>query len=158
MIYKSEEHKLRGIAGEILRIFCKQQPVLVGTRSIEMSERVSARMRPVTLSLLCMVEVAREKLELSKAIDANRKREYTTLLNIPMEPHRDKESSKLLPALNMTRLKNLLKDVDLIEDPLTPENMNAIARLFEINDAGLDYLEEALTQFGKSFEDFEEHL
>ena len=145
VIYKSEEHKLRGIAGEILRIFCKQQPVLVGTRSIEMSERVSARMRPVTLSLLCMVEVAREKLELSKAIDANRKREYTTLLNIPMEPHRDKESSKLLPALNMTRLKNLLKDVDLIEDPLTPENMNAIARLFEINDAGLDYLEEALT-------------
>src|SRR5437660_242544 len=44
VIYRSEEHKLRGIAAEILRIFAKQQPVLVGTRSIQMSERVSSRM------------------------------------------------------------------------------------------------------------------
>src|SRR5207248_2043360 len=81
IIYKAEEHKLRGIAAEILRIFCKQQPVLVGTRSIEMSERVSARMSPHSLATLCMVELAREKLESSKSISSEKRADYTGLFN-----------------------------------------------------------------------------
>ena len=31
------------------------------------------------------------------------------------------------------------------DDPLTPDNMNAIARIFEVNDGGLELLEDALT-------------
>ena len=87
VIYKSVEHKLRGITAEILRIYCKQQPVLVGTRSIEMSERVSRRLNPAMLTLRVLIEVAHEKLELSKSVDAAKKKEYVALLNTPMEPY-----------------------------------------------------------------------
>jgi preprotein translocase subunit SecA len=133
VIYKTEEHKLRGITAEILRVYCKQQPILVGTRSIEMSERVSQRISPSNLSLLCMIEVAREALEKNKTIDAEKKRNYVALLNTP------------LPQLSMGRLKPLLKELGINEDPLSPENMNTIARLFQIEDSGLERLEEALT-------------
>jgi preprotein translocase subunit SecA len=133
VIYKNEEHKLRGIAAEILRIYCKQQPVLVGTRSIEMSERVSARLAPSPLATLCMVEVLRNKMETTKGVTAEKKKEYTNLFNQPMS------------KLSVTRLKNVAKDLDLTEDPLTPVNMNEIARIFEVSEQGLDHLEEALT-------------
>ena len=80
LIFKAEEPKMRGIAAEILRIYCKEQPVLVGTRSIEMSERVSSRVSPHSLACLCMVELARFKMESSKSIDASHKREISALL------------------------------------------------------------------------------
>src|SRR2546430_17001824 len=41
VIYKRAEHKYRGIAAEVLRLYSRQQPGLGGTRSIEMSEKVS---------------------------------------------------------------------------------------------------------------------
>jgi len=40
VVYKTMDAKFRGIATEILRLYSKQQPVLVGTRSIEMTEKV----------------------------------------------------------------------------------------------------------------------
>ncbi len=144
VIYKSEEHKLRGIAAEILRIYSKQQPVLVGTRSIEMSERVSRRMSPAQLTLLCMVELARARMETTKAIPNDKKAQYTNLLNTPFDPHTDKDN-KRRPPLALTQLRPLLKELGLSEDPLVPESMNEIAKIFEVADAGLERLEEALT-------------
>ena len=133
VIYKAVEHKLRGIAAEILRLYCKQQPVLVGTRSIEMSERVSSRMRPSDLATLCMIELIRNHMEASKEVSADKKREWTALLNKPLE------------SLSVVALRPILKELKMDDDPLSPQNMNEIARLFEISDVGLDFLEEALT-------------
>jgi preprotein translocase subunit SecA len=133
IIYKNEEHKLRGIAAEILRIYCKQQPVLVGTRSIEMSERVSRRLAPSALATICYTELLREKAETTKGVTSEKKKEYANLFNQPIE------------KLSVPRLKNIAKDLNVNEDPLSPENMNGIARIFEITDAGLDFLEDALT-------------
>ncbi len=133
VIYKSEEHKLRGITAEILRIYCKQQPILVGTRSIEMSERVSSRMRPSSLASLCMVEVARAKIENDKTLSAEKKAAFTTQIN------------QVLDKLSVIGMKPLFKELAINDDPLSPENMNEIARIFEISDAGLDNLETALT-------------
>ncbi len=151
VIYRSEEHKLRGIAAEILRIFCKQQPVLVGTRSIQMSERVSARMQPASLSALCMVEVARNKIESSKAIAAAKKSDWIGTLNMSFEPWvmetetDGKRETRRMPPLTISVLRPILKELGFSEDPLTPENMNEIARIFEVEDNGLERLEEALT-------------
>ena len=136
VIFKTEEHKLRGIAAEILRIYCKQQPVLVGTRSIEMSERVSRRIRPTELATLCMVEVCREKLETSKTVSAENKKTWPGLLNKKMDGDK---------PLLIGQLRPLCKELGLSDDPLSPDNMNAIARLFEIEDSGLELLEDALT-------------
>jgi len=133
VIYKSVEHKLRGIAAEILRLYCKQQPVLVGTRSIEMSERVSARVQPSALSTLCMIELARQRMESSKSMPGDKKKEWTAVLNKPLD------------NLSVVALRPLLKELGLDDDPLSPQNMNEIARIFEISEEGLDFLEEALS-------------
>src|SRR4029077_11602364 len=41
IIYKTEEMKFRGIVQEVLALHAREQPVLVGTRSIEISEKLS---------------------------------------------------------------------------------------------------------------------
>ncbi len=144
VIYKSEEHKLRGIAAEVMRIYCKQQPVLVGTRSIEMSERVSRRVSPAQLSLLCMVEVIRARIENSKSIANDKKAQYTALLNTPFEPHTDKDNKRRAP-LSIAQLRPILKELSIGENPLAADNRSEVANIFEIAAAGMERLEEALT-------------
>jgi preprotein translocase subunit SecA len=84
IIYKTEEAKFRGIAYELLRLYTKQQPVLVGTRSIEMSEKVSERLTADMLQRLVYCWRLRERVEVKKdlkgelATDA--KRLYETAL------------------------------------------------------------------------------
>ncbi|MCX6380996.1 MAG: SEC-C metal-binding domain-containing protein, partial [Armatimonadetes bacterium] len=148
MIFKREEHKMRAIAAEILRVFCKQQPTLIGTRSIEMSERVSKRVSPQMLRTLTLIEVIRQKVEGDKSIPNDKKREYTALLNMPMEPWSqvDEEGKRgNFAPLSIQQLRPVLKALNLPEDPLAPANMNTVATLFEIADGGLELLEEALT-------------
>jgi preprotein translocase subunit SecA len=66
IIFKTMEAKFRGIAWEILRLHTKQQPVLVGTRSIEMSEKVSARLNSDILRRLVISQRLKERLEVKK--------------------------------------------------------------------------------------------
>ncbi|AIE84133.1 preprotein translocase subunit SecA [Fimbriimonas ginsengisoli] len=68
VIYKTIEAKFRGIGWEILRLNTKQQPVLVGTRSVEMSERVSARLTADMLQRLVISQRLKEKLEVKKDV------------------------------------------------------------------------------------------
>jgi len=148
LIFKAVEPKLRGIAAEVLRIYCKQQPVLVGTRSIEMSERVSSRVGPQTLSTLCLIELVRNKMETNSSIDANRKRDITQLLNERMEPSTsvDEKGNRVIrPALSLSRLKPVLKELGIDPDPLSPTNMNEIAKMFEVAEKDYERLEEALS-------------
>lgn len=148
MIFKREEHKMRYIAAEILRVYCKQQPILVGTRSIEMSERVSRRVSPNHLKLLTLIGVVREKLESDRSLPAPKKAQITALLNMPMEAWAEvDEAGKRTnyPALSLSQIRNTLKELNISDDPLSPDNMNSIAKIFEITDEGLENLEEALT-------------
>jgi len=62
LVYASEEAKLRGIVGEILRCESHQQPVLVGSRSIDMSERLSQRLTPAFLQRFALATVLHRHL------------------------------------------------------------------------------------------------
>lgn len=152
MIYRSVEHKLRGITAEILRVYCKQQPTLVGTRSIETSERVSARLRPNMLRIICMVEVLRWKMESEKGLPKQKVSEWTAVLNMPMEPWQTEEENaegriivRKMAPLTLSVLRPIMKEMGVSDDPLKPDNMNEIARIFEIGEDGYERLEEALT-------------
>jgi len=68
VIYKTMEAKFRGMAWEILRLWTKQQPVLVGTRSIEMSERVSARITSDLLQRLVIAKRLQYAIEVEKGL------------------------------------------------------------------------------------------
>ncbi len=87
IIYKSQEAKLRGIAREILTLFARQQPVLVGTRSVEMSERVSDRLRYDRLQLLALTDLLRDKLENTKGLDKAKYAEWSAILNQRLSPY-----------------------------------------------------------------------
>ena len=54
VVYRSEEAKLRAVARELLTRHSRGQPVLVGTTSVEMSERLSKRLTGERLQMAAM--------------------------------------------------------------------------------------------------------
>lgn len=132
VIYKTLEAKMRGIAWEILRLYTKQQPVLVGTRSIEMSEVVSGRLTAEMLQRLLISQRLRDKLEVSKDVPKDLRQDCTDLINLPFEEWKKPITGALLPK------------VDLSGDTLTGDWMDWALKKFELGDANREYLEEAL--------------
>jgi preprotein translocase subunit SecA len=134
VIYKVAEHKFRGIAAEILRLYGKQQPVLVGTRSIEMSEKVSSRISAHHLQLLVMVTLIRAALETSKAIDKAKKAQWVAILNSNLE------------ELTPSRLTAMARELGVHPDPLTEENLRRVAEWLSLpaDSETLGHLDEAL--------------
>ena len=84
-IYKTEDAKFRGIAMELLTVHCTGQPILVGTRSIDTSERVSARLTAPALEVLGAVLLIRDALEADAKKLGDKYGEYTAYLNQPFE-------------------------------------------------------------------------
>ena len=135
VIYKTEEAKIRGITMEILRLHSRQQPVLVGTRSIDMSERVSERLEPENLQLMAATFVLRSKLEDTKNIDGESRRGFTNLLNAKFG------------ELTLGRLNPLVKAVGVSLDMLKPENIKAITAIMGIESKEeIDRLTECLAE------------
>ena len=132
VIYKTEEAKFRGITEEILRCYAQQQPVLVGTRSIEVSERVSERMISERLQLLAATVVLRRRLEESKDVDGEKKRQYHALLNAKFD------------ELTLPRLQGLAKTLGVSTNMLSPENLQAFGRIIGVDEADLPKLADAL--------------
>ena len=60
VVYRTEEAKLRSITQEILYYHVLGRPLLVGTTSVELSERLSARLRAEPLRRLAQVLLLRE--------------------------------------------------------------------------------------------------
>jgi preprotein translocase subunit SecA len=132
IIYKSQEAKLRGIAQEILRLYAKQQPVLVGTRNIEMSERVSARLNFDKLELLAMILLLRDKLENAKGLDKQTYSEFSGLLN------------QKIDSLTLAKLAPIARRFDMPTSPRDPVNTEALATLLNVPQENHHFLYEAL--------------
>ena len=144
IIYKSQEAKLRGIAREILTLFARQQPVLVGTRSVEMSERVSDRLRYDRLQLLALTDLLRDKLENTKGLDKAKYAEWSPLLNLRLSPYGvpKGESAAVLAA---SQLIEVARHFGLATNMTDPANRDALAKLLEIAPGDRERLDEALT-------------
>ncbi len=132
VVYKNMEAKLRGIALEILRLYTKQQPVLVGTRSIEMSEVVSSRLAFDKLQLLTLVERARRELESSKQVDKSKKEEWRKTLLMPLN------------ALSMRQITPILRDLQLPTSPTDPAQVKWFLEHWELPEANAEYFIEAM--------------
>jgi len=144
IIYKSQEAKLRGIAREILTLFARQQPVLVGTRSVEMSERVSDRLRYDRLQLLALTDLLRDKLENTKGLDKAKYAEWSPLLNQRLSPCGIPKGESI-PVLSASQLTEAARHFGLATNMNDPANRDALAKLLEIAPADRERLEEALT-------------
>ena len=132
VVYKTMEAKLRGIALEILRLYTKQQPVLVGTRSIEMSEVVSSRLTFDKLQLLVLIERIRHTLEARKDIPKNQREEWRKTLLMP------------LPSLSMRQIAPICRALELPTDPLHESHLQWFLDRWELPAENRVYLQEAL--------------
>ncbi|HVL38369.1 MAG TPA: hypothetical protein VM328_03160, partial [Fimbriimonadaceae bacterium] len=132
IVYKTMEAKFRGIAWEILRLYTKQQPVLVGTRSVEMSERVSSRLTADMLQKLVLVERIRRSLDAKKDIPKDLKGEGTDLMNMD------------LAELKKPVLSAFFAKANLSGDPLSDESITWALEEFELGADNREHLEEAL--------------
>ena len=144
IIYKSQEAKLRGIAREILTHYARQQPVLIGTRSVEMSERVSDRLRYDRLQLLALTDLLRDKLENTKGLDKAKYAEWSTALNQRLSPYGIPKGSDIT-VLTPGKLVDAAKHFGLSTSMADVSNRDALAKLLEIAPENRERLDEAMS-------------
>jgi preprotein translocase subunit SecA len=125
VIYKTEEAKFRGITQEILKRHCAFQPLLVGTRSIEVSERIAERLKNERLQTLGLTLVLHDALAKTKGLEKALVSDLRALLNTPLD---DLWVAKLSPAT-----KALGRKLDMMD----PENLQSLSRILSVDEARL---------------------
>jgi preprotein translocase subunit SecA len=121
VVYRSEEAKFRAVCREILASCSQGQPVLVGTTSVEMSERLSKRLTGERLQMAAMaprVAYALQDMELS--------REERDSLRETMNAS--------LETMNPAAWRRLLRDVNLEPNALSSNNQSWLASYLELPD------------------------
>ncbi len=133
IIYKAAEHKFRGIAAEILRLYAKQQPVLVGTRSIEISEKVSLRITDNKLQVLAVISLCRSRFEAAK-IDKPTREAWDKALNVNLDEQ------------TLRGLAPIASGLGVDPDPMSEQSLQELAKLLELpaDDEVLNNIDEAL--------------
>jgi preprotein translocase subunit SecA len=127
VIYRTEEAKFRAIAREILRYHAMGRPLLVGTTSVELSERLSARLRAEPLRRLAQTLILRKAwFHKNNAEEDGRQVSELEFLNPKLED---------LPMADMRRFA---RDLDV---SLTPQDSSSLPYLLEALD-----LDEAHTE------------
>ncbi|HVF85719.1 MAG TPA: hypothetical protein VM821_07035, partial [Abditibacteriaceae bacterium] len=131
-VYKTAEAKFRAITFEILEHHCVGQPVLAGTRSVEVSERLSERLKAQTLQALVLAHLCKSKLWESKEYSDAEKEQFLQVLRMP------------ILQLPLPQVKAIAKQMGVNPDPTAEENLNKILSLFSIQNPSRERLESAL--------------
>ncbi|MEW6567654.1 MAG: hypothetical protein AB1449_05715 [Chloroflexota bacterium] len=133
VVYRTEEAKLRAITTEILRRHIAGQPLLVGTTSVELSERLSARLRAEPLQNLALTLILRDA--------------YVEAHNIPDEGLRVEALTPLyepIETLSLSTLRQFARDLEIAPNPARPENLERLGRLLELGADELSQLAKVL--------------
>ncbi|MEN6584294.1 MAG: preprotein translocase subunit SecA [Armatimonadota bacterium] len=134
VIFKTEEAKFRGIMLEVLKAYTREQPVLVGTRSIEVSERISELLLSERLQLLAATVLLRSRLEAADDISKEEKQESYDLLNAKFS------------TLGINNFGKLAKKLGVELNMLNEKNLDELATLLGIRPSGKQKLYEALKE------------
>jgi preprotein translocase subunit SecA len=121
VVYRTEEAKLRAITAEILRRHVLGQPQLVGTTSVELSERLSSRLRADPLQRMAMSLVLRDA--------------YLEAHDIPDEGLRVDALTPLyetIDSLSPAVLRQFGRELDIPLNPARPENVERLLRLLDL--------------------------
>jgi preprotein translocase subunit SecA len=132
VVYKTTEAKFRAITFDILEHHCAGQPVLVGTRSVEVSERMAERLKAQPLQALVLSHLIKQKLWEDKQMTDEQKREIITGLQTPVH------------QINPMAVKNLAKQLGMQPDVAHEENVNTLMSLFTIPNPSRERLVAAL--------------
>ena len=120
VIYRTEEMKFRAITTEILRYHVLGRPLLVGTTSVELSDRLSSRLRAEPLRRLAQVMLLR--------------REWMTKNNREEDGRQIPELQflhSILDLLNVSDMRKMARELDISFNPEDPANLGRL--LTELN-------------------------
>lgn len=131
IVFKTLEAKYRGVTREILRLFTKQQPVLVGTRSIEMSETVSDWLKPDILQKLVLVDRLVELKE-NKSLSGEAKKKAEEAINIKLQ------------ELPTNILSMVCAECKVSSDALSDETKSWFLKKYELPESQGEFFDEAM--------------
>ena len=115
VIYRTEEAKLRAIAQEILRYHVVGRPVLVGTTSVELSERLSDRLRSEPIRRLAQVLLIRRAwFQVNNREEDGRAVPELQFLNGPLE------------KLDITSMRKMARELGISFNPEDPANLDTL--------------------------------
>ncbi|HEX7975674.1 MAG TPA: hypothetical protein VF498_14785, partial [Anaerolineales bacterium] len=129
IVYRTEEAKLRAIAQEILHFHVQGRPMLVGTTSVELSERVSNRLKAEPLRRLAQTALLRQVwMEKNKREEDGRQIPELQFLNEPLE------------KLEVAEMRKLARDLDVSFNPEDPSNLVRLLGLLGLSEADKERL------------------
>jgi preprotein translocase subunit SecA len=130
-VYKTEEAKFRGITGEILQLKSRGQPVLVGTRSIQVSESLSDRLKPAKLQLFAQLTLLHDQLSDIKSLNDAQQRELEAVLRERLAitrrerrelekatEHFDQSPARMVRPDELQQIERRLRRVGRVEEDL----------------------------------------
>ena len=121
IVYRTEETKLRSIVREILYYHALGRPVLVGTTSVEVSERVSGRMRAEPLRRLLLVMLLRD----TWLIKNNREDDLRIIPELQF-------MNQPLDQIDAGEMRKLARDINISFNPEEPENLARLGQLLHL--------------------------
>ncbi len=134
VVYKTAEAKWRAISFDVLEHHCAGQPVLVGTRSVEMSEQMARRLSAASLQTLVLAHLIKEQLNGDKSVPEADKAQLIAFLRGP------------ILGINPVQVKGLAKQIGLNPDPTASENVDKMLSAFTLGTPDRELLITALKQ------------
>jgi preprotein translocase subunit SecA len=129
VVFRTVEAKLRAIIREIVREHVRGRPLLVGTTSVELSERLSGRLRAEPVRRLMQVLLIRHAwLEVNDRIEDGRAIPDLELFN------------KSLDQLRPEDLRPMSKDLGLSLNPEDPANLKRLVTILNLDETDEDRL------------------
>jgi len=120
VVYKTREAKYRGIVSELLHMYIREQPVLCGSRSVEVSEYLGTRLAPDKLRRHCLVLLCQWQLRDGRRLDSDKQQEYTKTLRTSID------------ELSRHDLAAIARDLDLDPDVQAEQNIDNLLGLLEV--------------------------
>jgi preprotein translocase subunit SecA len=133
IVFRTQEAKLRSVSMEILKRHVRGQPLLVGTTSVELSERLSGRLKAESLRRLANATILRNAyLEAQGIPDDGMRVDAVEPLYEPIE------------TLNSAVLRQFARELDVSLSPTRPENLERLGAILELEMQDLPHLSEVL--------------
>jgi preprotein translocase subunit SecA len=122
VVYRTEEAKLRAITQEALRYYVIGRPQLVGTTSVEHSDRLSLRLKAEPVKRLLLTLLMRNKwLVKNNRLGDEREVPELMFLNQPID------------ELNTNEMRQLARQLEISFNPEDPDNLTELTSLLELS-------------------------
>ncbi len=133
VIYRTLEAKLRAVTREIIREHVRGRPLLVGTTSVENSERLSNRLRAEPIRRLMQVLLIRDAwMEAHNLVEDGRAIPALQPLHRPLEQLRPED------------LRPLARELGLSLNPEEPANLSRLLNILRLQERDLERLKGVL--------------